>query len=280
MLFVRLIASPNLSPNAVDELRRRFIADGRLLACVSDEDVNATFVSLGVADGELRAAVAGLAETIGAPQAAGRAFRLELQHPDAAKAVSDDAVRAVAVALHGALRSSIHITRRSLPAARFSATRPMGWGPEGLALGDSAPALPFGGSESSGVSLEVGSPTVIVKARLVGGIDASRLKQIAQAVGGPESGFVEVGAYPIAARRDGSALFVLELGDVRRSPLHRVLRVLEIEARRFGGRLGLGALLTNAPLEVFLDALALHMGLHVAPGQMIETHLSAGAPPS
>jgi len=52
---------------------------------------------------------------------------------------------------------------------------------------------------------------------------------------GAESGFAEVGAYPGVSAADGASVVVLEFGDVARSPIHRTLRVLDIEARRFGG---------------------------------------------
>jgi hypothetical protein len=276
MLFIRLVASPELAPAATDALRRRLV-DGELLACVSDPDVNATFVSVKTADDDLKATVATIAETIGSTQAVGRAFRLELQHPDA-KQITDESLRSVAVELQGAFRASIYLARRAVPAARWTTMRPMLWTADGLTLGDSAPALPFGGSESSGVAIEVGTPTVIAKARLVGALSQSQMKSIAAATGGPDSGLTEVGAYPIAVTRDGAAVFVLELSDVKRAPLHRALALLDIEARRFGARLGLGNLLSNAPLELFLDTLAMHMGLEVARRQVIETHLPTGAP--
>ena len=272
MLFIRLVASPPLSPAAPDALRRR-LAHGELLVCISDQDVNATFVSFRTDDDDLRTTVASIAEEIGVAQAVGRAFRFELQHPDAKK-ISDELVRSVAVELQGALRASIYIARRSVAAGGWTTMRPMLWTADGLALGDSAPALPFGGSESSGVAVEVGAPTVIAKARVVGSLTVPQMKSIAAATGGPDSGLTEVGAYPISVARDGAAIFVLELSDVKRAPLHRALTLLDIEARRFGARLGLGSLLSNAPLDVFLDALAMHMGLDVAPRQVIETHLA------
>ena len=274
MLFIRLVASPTLSPNTCDALDRRLNGEAKLFGCVSDDDVRATFISLKVEDEELRATVALLAESIGAAQAVGRAFRLELQHFEAAQALSDETLRSVAVAVHGALRAPVHVARRTVPASRWATARPIGWGAEGLVLGDSAPALPFGGSESTGVALEAGGPTLIAKAELVGGLSASQMRPIAAACGSAESGLVEVGAYPIAVRRDGAAVFVLECSDVKRTPLHRALSVLEIEGRRFGARLGLGRLLSDAPLDVFLDALSMHMGIIVTRGQVIETHLT------
>jgi glutamate formiminotransferase len=92
-------------------------------------------------------------------------------------------------------------------------------------------------------------------------------------VGSAQSGFGEVAAYPAGTRKETSSTLILELGDLKRSPLHRALAVIEIEAKRFGASLGLGALLSNAPLSLFADALKMHMGLAVERGQVIETHL-------
>ena len=280
MLFVRLLASPLLTPGVADALRRRCTTDGSLLACVSDADAGVTVCSLRVADDGLRSAVAALTEPVGVTQSVGRAFRLEIQAPDAATAVSDEALRAVAVDVQGVLRSSVFVTRRALPAGPWSAVRAMGWGPDGLLLGDAAPSLPFGGSESSGVAIEVGGRTVIAKARLVGGITNAQMQTIARACGSSTSGFGEVAAYPIGISRDGIATLVLELSDCKRTPLHRALMLLDIEAQRYGARLGLGALLSDAPLEMFLDTLAAHMALPVNAAQVIETHVPAPQAPS
>ena len=96
-----------------------------------------------------------------------------------------------------------------------------------------------------------------------------------RACGSAQSGLVEVGAYPIAVHRDGAATLVLEMSDVKRAPLHRALMLLEIEARRYGARLGIGALLSDAPLDMFLDTLAARMALPVNAAQVIETHVPA-----
>ena len=273
MLFVRLVASPVLAPNITEALARHIGQTASPMACVSDTDTDATLCSFSVGDDGMLAAVTAAAQSIGPTQTVGRAFRLELQHHDAATAVTDESLRAVAVELQGTLRSSVFVTRRTVAAGAWSAQRAMGWGPDGLALGDAAPALPFGGSESSGVAIEAGGPTVIAKARLAGGLSAARMSAIARACGSPESGLVELGVYPISVGRDGVATFVLESSDARRTPLHRAFNVLEIEGRRYGARLALGALLSDAPLTTFLDALAASMGLPVNPSQIIETHL-------
>ncbi len=270
MLIVRFIVSPSLLPGTVDVLRR-LLAES-LLACVSDADVNATVVSLRTSEDRVTAATRGVAEVIGAAHTAGRAFRLELQHDDPAF-FTDDMLRAIAVDVHGVLRCSIYVAKRSVPVSDWAKTRPMGWGAAGLALGNASPALPFGGSDALGLAIEAGGQTTIVKVKLTGSLDASALQAIASAAGGTENGFSGVAAYPLGNRKDASAILVLELGDLRRSPLHRALAVIEIEAKRFGASLGLGALLSNAPLALFTDALKMHMGLAVDRGQVIETHL-------
>ncbi len=277
MLFVRIVASPVLAQNVADAMHRHFASDGTLLACVSDSDINATVCSLTVGDDSLLAAVKTAAETIGVTQSVGRAFRIEIQHPDQGN-ISDDVVRSVAVELQGALRSSVYVARRSgMGAGQWSAMRAMGWGAQGLTLGDAAPALPFGGSESSGVAVEVGTPSVIAKARIAGVLTPLNMKAIAAACGSSSSGLVEAAVYPIGLGRDGFATFVIEVSDVKRSPLHRALALMDVEARHYGARLGVGALISDAPLELFLDTLAMHMGLPVNRNQVIETHLPARA---
>ncbi|MBC5806324.1 MAG: hypothetical protein DLM53_12305 [Candidatus Eremiobacter antarcticus] len=277
MTLLRCIASPPLPSTVVDDMCRRFSSAGKLLACTSDCDVNATCISINVEDGGERAALTALSNKWGAA-AAGRAFRVDLQQEEAAGTFSDEAVRALAVDLHGALQCPVYVARRAVAASAWKSIRPMGWGPQGLELGDCAPTLPFSGSQSVGAAIEVGASTVIIKA-IVKGVDDAQLRRIAVAVGGPDSGFAELGAYPLGTRGGGQGVIVLELGDIKRTPPHRVLTVLEIEARRFGGFLGAGALLSHIPLSALLDSLASNIGLHAQPAQVIETHLDAALSP-
>lgn len=271
----RLIASPALTPATVEALRR--FAAGSMLACVSDADVNASFVSLQIADLTQSTQLKKLADIIGAQGAHGRALRLELQPPDPA-ALRDDALRAIAIELHGILQAPVYVGRRSTSVSEWAAHRPMSFGPAGLYLQSVAPVLPYGGSESNGLAIEVGKHTTILKVRLVGAaLETSALAAIAKAVGGPDSGFVEAAAYPMGQRKDGASILVVELGDLRRTPAHRALQVLEIEAQRFGARLGLGALLSDAPLELFIGALGMHMGLPMSAAQVIETRVPQSA---
>ena len=271
MMIVRFIVSPSLLPSTVDALRR--FAPESLLACVSDADVNATLVSLRTSEDRVTETTRGVAEVIGAAHTAGRAFRLELQHDDPATFFTDDMLRAIAVDVHGVLRCSVYVAKRSVPVSDWAKMRPMGWGAAGLTLGNASPVLPFGGSEALGLAIEAGGQTTIVKVKLTGSLDGSALQTIASAVGGTGSGFSEIAAYPIGNRKDASSILILELWDLKRSPLHRALAVIEIEAKRFGASLGLGALLSNGPLALFTDALKMHMGLTVDRGQVIETHL-------
>ena len=163
--IVRVIASPAFPPVLNDALRR-FAADTALV-CISDADVNATFLSLRARDLAPDGQLKGVAEIIGEQGAQGRALRLEIQTVDLS-ALRDDALRAIAVELHGILRAPIYSSKRTVPMAHWVKQRPMGWGPAGLFAQSVAPALPFGGSQSAGLAIEVGARTTIVKTRLVG----------------------------------------------------------------------------------------------------------------
>jgi glutamate formiminotransferase len=58
-----------------------------------------------------------------------------------------------------------------------------------------------------------------------------------------------------------------------RSPMHRTFSVLDIEAARFGGRLGQTALLSHVPLDAVIDTLRAQTGLAATASQVLETHL-------
>ena len=118
----------------------------------------------------------------------------------------------------------------------------------------------------------IGLPTIVAKARLEGVPEHGLLRACA-AVGGAESGFADVGAYPAVSAADGASVVVLEFGNLARSPIHRTLAVLDIEARRFGGHLGQAALLSHVPLDALLDVLNVETGLAASPAQVLETHL-------
>jgi hypothetical protein len=270
-LILRIIASPPVSPHVLDEVIAVASRHGSVLASASDPDVNASCLSVGIDEAEFAPAVVDVADACGGPLSAGRAYRVELmtQSPEM---VSEETLRSLAVALHGKFSAPIFVARRETPAAAWGFERPMPWGRKGLAVGQTAPALPFGGSECIGVAIEVGKPTVLLKARLESVPEHGLLRACA-AVGGAESGFSDVGAYPAVSSADGSSVAILEFGDVGRSPMHRTLTVLDIEAVRYGGHLGQVTLLSHVPLDALLDVLAVRTGLRATPSQVLETHL-------
>lgn len=269
--IVRLIASPPLPPHALDDIAVSIEAGASLLVAHNDHDVNASTLSFSASADDLIGVVESLAEKIGKGLAAGRAFRFDIMLDDPA-AIPDEPMRSLAVHLHGSFASPVFVARRDKPAAAWAFARPMPWGRKGLAVGQAAPMLPYGGSECLGVALELTRPTLVLKARLEDVPEHGLVKACA-AVGGAESGFSEVGAYAAVSAADGASVVVLEFGDVAKSPIVRTLAVLDIEARRYGGRLGMTALLSHVPLDALLDTLSLETGLNATPAQVLETHL-------
>ena len=269
--IIRFISSPPLAPHTLDDLSSAFDAGGEVLAAKNDHDVNASVISALVASDAFGSTLEGVAARFTSALVAGRAFRVEslTTEPDT---VTEDTLRSLAVGLHGAFSAPVYVARRNAPAAAWAFARPMPWGRKGLSVGQTSPTLPFGGSECLGVAIEVGKPTILAKARLEG-VPEHGLREACAAVGGLDSGFAEVGAYPAVSAADGASVVVLEFGDVARSPVQRTLAVLDIEARRFGGRLGQTALLSHLPLDAVLDVLRSRTGLAATPSQVLETHL-------
>lgn len=269
--IVRLIASPPLPPHALDDIAASIEAGATLFAAHNDHDVNASAVSFGTQLDGFVGVLEPLSDKIGKGLATGRAFRVDIMLDDPA-AYPDEPVRSLAVHLHGSFAAPVFVARRDKPAAAWAFDRPMPWGRKGLAVGQAAPMLPYGGSECLGVALELTRPTLLLKARLEDVPEHGLVKACA-AVGGAESGFSEVGAYPAVSAADGASVIVLEFGDVTKSPIARTLAVLDIEARRYGGRLGVTGLLSHVPLDALLDTLSIETGLNATTAQVLETHL-------
>jgi hypothetical protein len=275
MLSIRLIASPALSVGVAEAFRQ--LAGHSLLACTHDDEVGVSVFALRSEPGNVQATAHALLESIGGAHAPGRAFRLELHGDAAGDQIGDELMRAIAVDAHGILSSPVYIAKRTVPLSLWGGTRPMRWDREGLTVGNVAPTLPFSGSACAGLALESGTKTVLTKAKVAGAALGTREEdRIAAAAGGGSSGFADVSVIPLGRPADGSSLFAIEL-EAGRTALHRVLEVLEIEARRYGARLGCGALLSDAPLQLFTAALATAMGLPVRKEQIIETHLPNAA---
>lgn len=269
--IVRLVASPPLPPHTLDDIAAVLSSTASVLAATNDHDVNASSLSAAVDLDTIDAAFDAIASRITNGLAAGRAFRFDMMLDDI-HAIADEPIRSLAVRLHGVFAAPVYVGRRDKPAAAWAFDRPMPWGRKGLAVGQAAPVLPFGGSECLGVALELTRPTLLMKARL-DDVPEHGLVRACAAVGGADSGFAEVGAYPAVSAADGASVVVLEFGDVVRSPMRRTLEVIDIEARRFGGRLGTTALLSHVPLDALLETLAVETGLGATPAQVLETHL-------
>ena len=271
-LLVRIVASPPLPPHLLDEVLVTARRTGRVLAASADPDLHASCLTFGCERIDV-ADVAPVVEAFAGTRNAGRAYRVELLS-DTPDDVTDEALRSLAVSLHGAFSAPVYTARRQSQAAAWALVRPMPWGRKGLAVGQASPALPFGGSECLGVALEVGTPTVLLKARL-DAVPEHGLVAIAAAIGGADSGFADVGAYPAVSAADGASTLALEFGDVKRTPIHRALSVVDLEAGRYGGRLGQVRVLSHVPLRSLLDALAARTGLAAGAAQVLETHLPA-----
>ena len=122
------------------------------------------------------------------------------------------------------------------------------------------------------VALEIGAPTLLLKATFRGVPDHA-LPDLSEAVSGAASGFSDVGAWQ-PKHGGGTPCLLLEISDPARTPPHRVLDVLDIEARRWGSALGECALLSHVDLSTLLGTLSGRLHLPVAQKQIIETHLS------
>jgi hypothetical protein len=271
-MLLRLLASPRLSAPQLDDLVQAGAGEGAVLFSAHDSDLNCSTLTAGVEKERLNTAVEALAKRLGPQLAAQRALRFEVLSPQPQETPAAQDLRALAILLHGALQAPVYVASRSVPVAAWALARPMPWGRSGLAVAHADAALPFAQSRCLGIALEAGTPTVILKARL-DGIGTERLTNACSAVGGVESGFAEVAAYPVVSAADATAVAVLEFGDLKRSPVYRALAVLEIELARCGARLGETALLSHLPLPAILDVLRTRIGLHVAPAQVLETRL-------
>ncbi|MDQ2816905.1 MAG: hypothetical protein M3T49_01670 [Candidatus Eremiobacteraeota bacterium] len=263
-----------MSPRLFDDMQSCLASLGTLNTAAQDADLNVSTISVSLRSGDFVTACKVLAGRCGGAIGPGRACRFELLRDDADGMLDEEALRAIAVDLHGHFAASIYVGRRSMPVSVWALTRPMPWGRHGLTVGQSAATIIFGSSQCHGVAVEVGAPTVVLKFRLAGMPEAGLLRACA-AVSGPDSGFIDVAAYPGASAADGTPLVVLEFGELLRAPLHRSLAVLDIEVRRYGCVVGQAALLSHISLESLLTVLHAHTGLAALPSQVLETHLPA-----
>lgn len=271
--LLRLTASPPLGVTVIDELRRAAASLGRLIVALTDQDVGATTLTVAIDPQRISELTGALARPLAGEVAPGQAHRFEILAEDDALLPTPQA-NDLAGTLGEGLRAPAYVGRRTVAAAAWALARPMPWGRKGLALGRVAPVRAHPQSRCLGVALEVGRPTVVVKVRLVG-VPEHGLSAACRAVGGVESGFAEVGAYGVISSLDDTSVVLLEFSNVSRSPIHRALDVIDIECRRWGGRLGSCLLLSHVPLEALLGSLSARIGLEARSSQVLETHLGA-----
>ena len=187
--------------------------------------------------------------------------------------VAQEAEERLGMMLAGELGVPIWSARRSLPASQWVGVRPMEFGVDGFCVRAGTPA--FGRraeSDSFGAALEFGEPLIALRAELRG-VPADALARICDAVGNERGGLMHVGAVAAIGVKNGEPLLVLACSDPVKSPPHRALELIDIEARRYGGSLGATALLSSLPLPTLLQTLSARMPLEAKPGQVIETSL-------
>lgn len=270
--FLRVLAVPALPVRAVDGLMAAWEPFGRVAPRLDDADLNCSVVNLVLAKPDLEAALTAACQTLKetTPE---RLFCFEAQGEGEADPSEESRLGKRVAEL---LDSPVYVTRRTVAASAWTQMRPMAFGVDGFALRGSAPTHERPTSRCRGVSLEFGAPTIVVKASLHG-VPASALRRMCDAVGTTRGGLAHVGAYPAISVTTGDPLLVLECSDPVKSPLHRALEIVNIEAARYGGSLSSTALLSHVPLRTLLDTLGTRMPLDATPAQIIETHLGKPA---
>jgi hypothetical protein len=163
---------------------------------------------------------------------------------------------------------------RDVPASQWVARAPIGLELDGLRARGSARVPQATGSRIA--VFEFGGPTQLLKVELAS-VPADALVKICRATGSEAAGLLHIGAYPGISRRTGSPFVLLQCSDGAKSPLHRALALLDIEAQRYGGGVGRTTALSLLPLTELLGTLAARMPLNAVATQVIETHLNRAA---
>ncbi len=105
--------------------------------------------------------------------------------------------------------------------------------------------------------------------------DVAPARAIARAVRHSSGGLRFVKALGLVV--EGQAQISMNLTDYRRTPIHRVVEMIRSEAARYGLAVTRGEVVGLLPAEALLEAAQYYLQLHdLAPGQVLENHLSAG----
>ena len=255
---LRVLCVPALPGDVSDRLRASWEPLGETLA-FADAALDCTSFELELASVGVSQAVAAAGEALRAAFAH-RLFRFE-----AAGVTEEDEANAAA-ALATGLGMAPLTARRRVPASQWVSARPMEFGVDGFAV--KAPPNP-----GRCASLEFGDLLITMRVALPS-VPPEALARLRDAVGSKRGGLLHVGAAPAIDVRNGSPLLVLSCSDPVKSPLHRALELIDIEARRYGGAVGATMLLSSVPLSALLGTLAARIGLDAKPSQVIETNLA------
>ncbi|MBV8081880.1 MAG: hypothetical protein JOY86_02750 [Candidatus Eremiobacteraeota bacterium] len=164
------------------------------------------------------------------------------------------------------LGSRIEAVVRDAPASQWMSRCPIGLWLDGFG------ARQQQAGDTRAAAIEFGEPTALVKIELPG-LPGDALHRVCRAAGSESSGLLHIGAYPGISRKSGTPFALLQCSDGKKSPLHRALALLDIEANRFGATIGRASVWSFLPLADVLGTLAARMPLSAAAAQVIETHL-------
>ena len=153
---------------------------------------------------------------------------------------------------------------RDVPASQWVARSPIALELDGLHARGSARAPQA--AEARTAVIEFGAPTQLLKVELAA-VPADALAKICRATGSEGAGLLHIGAYPGISRRTGAPFVLLQCSDGAKSPLHRALALLDIEAKRYGGSVGRATALSLLPLSDLLGTLGARMPLNAAASQ-------------
>jgi hypothetical protein len=260
---LRVLIVPALPGDVSDSLRDAWEQFGVLLT-FADAALDCVAFEVDVALDDAPKALGAAAKALA--RASKRAFRFE------APAALESQHTQLGNALSQALAAPVWVAQRSVPASQWLAMRPLEFGVDGFAVRAGQPAIACSKPRNLGIALEFGDPLVVLRAGL-NGVPPTELARIRDAVGSERGGLLHIGAAPTIAPSSGEPLLVLSCSDPVKSPLHRALELIDIEAARCGGALGSTALLSSVPLQTLLGSLAARMGLAAKPAQIIETNL-------
>jgi hypothetical protein len=263
--FLRALISPAPAVEICDRVNAALTGHRRLLPARVDIDLDCAVWNVEVL-GDLKAAIAAVARALGP---AHQSCSIMFDAQSTAPVLPDESFGRE---IEGLLGAAVGIVLRDQPASQWVSRRALTLGPDGFAVRHPHAFGSQSAATDRGVLVEFGTPTQVLKVEL-NGVPADALSHLCHAAGDEHGGLLHIGAYPGISRCSGQPLVVLECSDGAKSPLHRALSILDIEAARYGGAVGRTVALSFLPLDGLLRTLAARMPLDASANQVIETHL-------